>query len=256
MCLQPTAGPTHTSSSARSNLARGRIRAAKADILSVPKFMLCYDKVLKYGTCACGFHFSLMSKCVCIQIVLCFSKNKYFYLVNNYYMKKFGLIMGAVLLAVFFVLVILFCTKRYPVKFKNEIVGYSQSYGVEPELVMAIAYAESGFNTSAVSSKGAVGVMQIMPTTASWIANELGLKEYNLKDAKTNIEFGCFYLSYLSKKFNNEIEIIASYNAGEGKVLEWINNGEITTENIPFTETKNYVKKVLKLKKYYKNKLK
>ena len=145
---------------------------------------------------------------------------------------------------------------NYTLKYKNEIVAISRQNQLNPSLVAAIIYAESGFNKNAKSQKGAVGLMQIMPQTAQWIATDIGVENFDLQDPQTNISFGCFYLQYLFSKFDTEIEVLCAYNAGESNVREWKTaGGEITEKNIPFPETKSYVKKVLEAKKYYSKKL-
>ncbi len=143
----------------------------------------------------------------------------------------------------------------YPIKYKSEVIKYAHNYNLDPELVMALMYAESGFDSNAVSKKGAIGLMQIMPLTAEWIASELNDKGFDLFEVDTNIRYGCFYLNYLYGKFNDKILVLCAYNAGESRVREWLDKMEINKDNIPFTETKNYVNRVLKLEKYYSKKL-
>ena len=102
--------------------------------------------------------------------------------------------------------------------------------------------------------------MQIKLSTANYVASLYSmptLTEYELFDPKTNIEYGCMYLNYLSKKFENTNTMLASYNAGETVVRSWLNNKEysfdkISLNNIPYKETNNYVKKINKNIKYYK----
>lgn len=123
------------------------------------------------------------------------------------------------------------------------------SYSIEPELVLAVMKAESDFDTDAVSEAGAVGIMQILPSTAEWICNIRGI-EYNeseLYDAEFNISLGVWYLEYLSY-FEDRNWQLAAYNAGEGTVRGWIEQG-FSIKNIPYSETKGYVDKV---NKYYK----
>ncbi len=129
---------------------------------------------------------------------------------------------------------------------------YSNKYGVDRSLILAIMKTESNFKVDAVSNKGALGIMQIMPKTAEFISKELNRESYDLKDEKTSIEFGVYYLSYLSKKFKNEYEVICAYNAGEGNVFNWINLNVISQNKTPYKETTNYLK-LVKLRKFLFN---
>lgn len=132
----------------------------------------------------------------------------------------------------------------------SEIINCAcKTYKVETSLVYAVIYTESKFDRNAVSNKGAIGLMQIMPKTAEFIAEISGIVNgYDIKDAKTNINFGVCYLSYLFKKYGSELLVLACYNAGEGNVAKWQENGEITLNNIPYKETASYVKRVLRRK--------
>lgn len=123
--------------------------------------------------------------------------------------------------------------------FDNIIFNTSLRYGVDPTLVKAIVKAESDFDTRAVSHKGAKGLMQLMPETARL----MGVK--NIHDPEENVEGGIRYLSKLLKMFNFEIPLaVAAYNAGENAVLKY---GNIP----PFSETQNYVKKVMHYHRLY-----
>ena len=89
----------------------------------------------------------------------------------------------------------------YPMTYKEEITVFAQTYGVRPALIASIANAESNMNEKAISSKGAKGVMQLMPSTAEWLAGKVG-KEYmeeKLFEAQYSLELGTYYLSYLLK---------------------------------------------------------
>ena len=139
------------------------------------------------------------------------------------------------------------------VKF-NKVKGYietsCENLKVSKSLVIAVCYVESKFNSNAVSNKGAVGVMQIMPSTAKFVGERYGVDNYNnLRNACVNVEIGVRYLKYLLDKYGSEIIALSAYNAGEGNVIKWLENGNLTVEQIKYKETKLYVKKVLKIKK-------
>lgn len=143
------------------------------------------------------------------------------------------------------------------IKYKAEIEKYAQEFSIEKELLAALIYVESRFDNCSRSSKGAVGLMQLMPATAVWIAEDLNYNNFKLKDldeAELNIKFGSWYFSYLYHKFDkNLVHSIAAYNAGEKNVRSWINdgwNGNINQE-LPFRETDNFVRRVLSTKTYY-----
>ncbi|MBU3181308.1 lytic transglycosylase domain-containing protein [Clostridium psychrophilum] len=141
----------------------------------------------------------------------------------------------------------------YPLKNENLIIKYSQRYNVDPCLVAAVIRAESNFDGSAVSHRGAYGLMQIMPDTAQWIAINMKLKNFNVEklyDNEINIAMGCWYLNNLNNEFSGDIELeLAAYNGGRGNVQKWLKNPEYSSDgktliSIPFKETDKYVKKV------------
>ena len=148
----------------------------------------------------------------------------------------------------------------YPMKFCDEIKEYSTEFGVEPALVASVINVESGYREKAISSKGAQGLMQIMPSTGEWLAGKIGEKyEDNvLLEGKFNIKIGTYYLSYLINQFGDKKLALCAYNAGQRNVKEWLKNSEYsqdgkTLKKIPFLETENYIKKVEKNYSYYKN---
>lgn len=121
----------------------------------------------------------------------------------------------------------------------------SDTHGIDYALLKALIATESGFNARAVSPKGAVGLMQLIPPTAARYgvkSDKTSAAEQKLTDPRTNIRAGSRYLSYLIKLFPGQIELaIAAYNAGEGAVQRAGNK-------IPnYPETKNYVKTVMQL---------
>ncbi len=150
----------------------------------------------------------------------------------------------------------------YPLGYKDEIITIADKYGLNRALIFAIIKTESDFKKDAVSSKNAKGLMQITDSTAKYIADMLGVEEYDIFNVETNINFGCFYVKYLSEKFEDGKTAIVAYNAGEGNVKEWLKNNKYsedgkTLKNIPFSESREYLKKVEKslnnYNKLYKN---
>ena len=129
----------------------------------------------------------------------------------------------------------------------------SLEFSVELHLLKAVMAAESGFNPDAVSPKGAIGLMQVMPATAERygvVADKRKSLEQKLRDPKTNIRLGARYLSDLSRKFPEQQKlVIASYNAGEGAVKQYKNTIP------PYRETLNYVQLVSELYQVYQPKL-
>ena len=123
----------------------------------------------------------------------------------------------------------------FPLKYESTILNYSHKYDVDSALVFAIVKAESQFNDRAVSKVGAKGLMQLMESTAKYIADiykiNISEKEY-LFNSSVNIELGCAYLSYLFEKFGNFEFVICAYNAGEGRVAKWIEESVISKNDI------------------------
>ena len=148
--------------------------------------------------------------------------------------------------------------KQYPITYKEQVFKYSREFSLESTIVFATIKVESNFNPKAVSNKGAVGLMQIMPSTAKFIAQKLGEEEYDLFNEETNIRFGCYYLSYLITKFKNIETAIVAYNAGEGNVRYWLTCPDYSKDGknlykVPFLESANYLTKMQKsLAKYTK----
>ena len=141
--------------------------------------------------------------------------------------------------------------KRYPLGYKEYVFCYADEYGLERALVFSVIKTESDFNKDAVSNKGAIGLMQIKVQTAKYIASKLGVKEFDLYSAKTNVQFGCYYLRYLIDRFKNVETALVAYNAGEGRVSEWLKNEEYSSDEtnlkvVPYSESKNYLRKIKK----------
>lgn len=167
----------------------------------------------------------------------------------------------------FWILFLFLCFNSYlvykvPIKYEYFVDSAVQETGVDKALVLAIIKTESRFDRFSVSNKGAVGLMQIMPTTAVHIADKYKLKlddPTELEDVYTNIKIGTIYIDELLNRFGSEKLALAAYNAGPKNVQEWINEGIITSNDTgatPFYETRNYVDKVMSAKAGYKKFLK
>ena len=163
-------------------------------------------------------------------------------------MKKFiPLLLVLIIVPIF----ILSFWNIYPIKYKDLIVEYSGKYDLSPELISSIINAESGYNEDSVSSAGAIGLMQVLPSTAVEIANKLSYDEFDLYNPRTNIEFGCYYFRYLLDYYNDDVVYsLCAYNAGLNNVKYWDFDGNI--DEIPVEQTKNYVKKIAKNIQVYK----
>lgn len=149
----------------------------------------------------------------------------------------------------------------YPVTYKSIVIQEADKNNIDPTLIAAVILAESKYNELAVSDPGAKGLMQIMPETANWIQEQRNLPKLSkpeLHMPEKNIALGSWYLSKLLKDFNgNEILALASYNAGIGRVNSWMKKYGWKKDfnnpsEIPYSETRAYVKKVLAYRKKYK----
>ena len=143
--------------------------------------------------------------------------------------------------------------RMYPLKYVSEITKYSEEYGIDPFLVLSIIKVESKFTTTAQSSEGACGLMQIMPETGEWIAKTILIEKYvieDLFDSKSNIRMGTWYMKYLLDYYNDDLCLaVAAYNGGMGNVSDWLEKGIWSGKledymDIPFKETSKYVRSV------------
>ncbi|HUH16069.1 MAG TPA: lytic transglycosylase domain-containing protein [Gaiellaceae bacterium] len=139
---------------------------------------------------------------------------------------------------------------RYPLRYEQIVVGHAENYRLDPQLVAAVIYQESKFKADAVSASGAVGLMQLLPSTGQGIADRTGGKEWTPEDLHTpelNIRYGCWYLRHLLDKYGDEELALAAYNAGQTNVDRWREEGT----GIEFSETRHYVERVQELKQTY-----
>ena len=144
---------------------------------------------------------------------------------------------------------------QYPYSYREIIEANAAIYGVDPLLVTSVIREESKFNAEAVSRRGALGLMQLMPSTAHWIAPQVGINNLTdemLLDPEINIQLGTWYLANLSNEFASRTNVvIASYNAGRGTVASWIekdiwNGSYEDSARIPFGETRIFLQKVMR----------
>jgi soluble lytic murein transglycosylase len=143
----------------------------------------------------------------------------------------------------------------YPIKYDEIINEQSNIYNLEPSFVYSVVRAESDFDKDAVSSAGAVGLMQIMPNTFKWLIklskSDVNIDESSLFNPNVNIHYGCYYLRILLDMYNQDkTKALCAYNAGMGNVDDWLDDKEKSKDGknldkIPYNETKKYVSNVL-----------
>ena len=157
-------------------------------------------------------------------------------------------------------LVVILFFAMFPRKYNDLIDKYSQEYNLDKYLIASVINIESGYDSNSVSKAGAIGLMQILPSTAFDIADRIGIEieENDLFNEEINIQLGSFYLRYLLDLFDGNINnTLSAYNWGLSNVKNWINDGNIdetgTITNIPVRETSNYLKKFKANKFVYKN---
>jgi len=157
-----------------------------------------------------------------------------------------------------FVLLILLCgavamavNMRFPVRYLHIVEANAGE--IDPSVILAVIMAESSFRPYVQSHAGAQGLMQLMPSTAEWVAQLMGKTDFDpetIWEPEVNIALGSFYLNWLKRRYNGDINLaIAAYNAGQGRVNSWLADPEVssdgrTLDTIPFNETRNYVERV------------
>lgn len=142
---------------------------------------------------------------------------------------------------------------RFPEAYRESFLHWGNQTGVDPYLLMAITRRESAYNPVALSPAGARGLMQLMPGTASLVSRQLGLDDpgpYGVLDPELNIRLGSTYMrDKLDRYQGNRLAAAAAYNAGPGRVDQWLGSGveafDLFVESIPFRETRDYVQAVL-----------
>lgn len=148
---------------------------------------------------------------------------------------------------------------RFEVQYKDEIDFYAEEYSLPKTLIYAVIKAESGFDDTAVSNRGAIGLMQVTEETAIWCAEKIGDSSLaaRIYEPEVNINIGCFYLNYLSNRYNgSRTSMLAAYNAGAANVDEWLKSTVFSDDGLnikkcPFKETDMYLKKIMFYEKVY-----
>jgi len=148
---------------------------------------------------------------------------------------------------------------RYLAPYRDILQEYINEHGLEEAWVYGLMRQESRFVSSAKSSAGAAGLMQIMPATARWLAKKLRLKSYResmIHQLETNLRLGTYYMKTILSQFDDSpVMATAAYNAGPRRARQWLNDkpmeGAIYAESIPFDETRDYVKKVMSNTMFY-----
>lgn len=150
---------------------------------------------------------------------------------------------------------------EFPFPYRQDVVRAAHTWGLDPRLVAAVIRAESHWNPRAVSRKGAVGLMQLLPTTAAWVAGQLHMKrpaQEELLQPAVNIHLGTWYLAYLVREFPHDlVAALAAYNAGKNNVRRWQEHGRWQAgagdlQAIPFPETRQFVRRVVLLYRIYR----
>lgn len=187
---------------------------------------------------------------------------------ENERLKNKKILVCGLIILILIVFLIVFKNKIqrifYPKLHEEFVSMYSDEYGVDENLIFAVIKAESNFQEDAVSHKDALGLMQIMKETAEDVARKYNIEidfnnsEREILNVQNNIKIGTKYLAVLLEKYKNIEVAVAAYNAGIGTVDNWIEKEIIKSdgsdiENIPYKETNNYVRKILRNYKIYQD---
>lgn len=152
---------------------------------------------------------------------------------------------------------------RFPLAHRDAVTNEAEKYGLDPAWIYAVARQESAFIEDVRSSAGALGLMQLMPGTGRTIARQLKTKISNddLLEPETNIRFGSYYLHQVLDRFDsNPVMATAAYNAGPHRIERWkpkegLIDADIWVDNIPFNETRKYVRRVMAYSVFYDHRL-
>lgn len=177
-------------------------------------------------------------------------------------MQKVGAGVIIVLYLVIIVVASYFCgvAISHPKKYDKQINNVCAEFKIPKSIFYALVNTESSFNPKAKSPAGAIGLAQILPSTAEYICvkNNIDYLQFDLYDAHDNLYIGAMYLRYLFDRFDNIYTSLAAYNAGETIVRSWLKDSRYSYDGIclydtPYKETNNYIKKIKNSQKIYLN---
>ena len=158
------------------------------------------------------------------------------------YRRKLRILVGFVCTLGFLLIGLIGLRALFPLEYREEILKWGATYNLEPEWIASVIRNESRFQPDAVSPAGAIGLMQIMPETGAWVAQQLQLANYSttlLENPALNIAMGTWYLRYLLDRFLTLDAALMAFNAGPTNTERWEGNLELA-----FPETQQYVRRI------------
>lgn len=149
---------------------------------------------------------------------------------------------------------------RYPMTYAPEIRAAAQEFSLDPAYVASVVLAESSFDAEAVSSAGAIGLMQIMPATGEWIAGKLDdvFDVERLYKPSVNLRYGCWYLRFLLDRYDGDMRTASTaYHQGQGRVDDWLQDPQYSQDGRTLTAissavTDTYVNRIMESYEHYK----
>ena len=149
---------------------------------------------------------------------------------------------------------------RYPMTYAPEIRAAAAEFSLDPAYVASVVLAESSFDAEAVSSAGAIGLMQIMPATGEWIAGKLEDEPFDVQrlyQPEVNLRYGCWYLRFLLDRYDGDMYTASTaYHQGQGRVDQWLEDPEYSEDGRTLTAissavTDTYVNRIMESYAHY-----
>ena len=143
---------------------------------------------------------------------------------------------------------------RYPMTYAPEIRAAAAEFSLDPAYVASVVLAESSFDAEAVSSVGAIGLMQIMPDTGEWIAGKLEDEPFDVQrlyQPEVNLRYGCWYLRFLLDRYDGDMYTASTaYHQGQGRVDQWLEDPQYSQDGRTLTAissavTDTYVNRIM-----------